>query len=198
MGNIKHSGDCCCFIIYEALVISYINNPWLQSVAGTVIEYSWGIFVENFHHHFKPGHKNKNNPNKNFNCVISQFPPLRNKIFLFLPPTKLFLWGGVVEQNSRVNLEGRLMLDWKEAGTSCIQLYVLSLNMFRMLHLAIYIACMEHMQIPSLPPGNISLFRFNPRPNLREAPSGITQRGKWKHVAATLWKMVAPCCWGPL
>lgn len=127
MGNIKHSGDCCCFIIYEALVISYINNPWLQSVAGTVIEYSWGIFVENFHHHFKLGHKNKNNPNKNFNCVISQFPPLRNKIFLFLPPTKLFLWGEVVEQNSRVNLEGRFMLDWKEAGTSCIQLYVLSL-----------------------------------------------------------------------
>jgi len=27
MGNIKHSGDCCYFIIYEALVISYINNP---------------------------------------------------------------------------------------------------------------------------------------------------------------------------
>lgn len=56
MGNIKHSGDCCYFIIYEALVISYINNPWLQSVAGTAIEYSWGILVENFHHQFKASH----------------------------------------------------------------------------------------------------------------------------------------------
>lgn len=27
VGNIKHSGDCWYFIIYEALVISYINNP---------------------------------------------------------------------------------------------------------------------------------------------------------------------------
>lgn len=70
MGNVKHSGDCCYFIIYEALVISYINNPWLQSVAGTVIEYSWGIFVENFHHHFKPRHKNKN-----FSCHFTVSSP---------------------------------------------------------------------------------------------------------------------------
>lgn len=29
-------------------------------------------------------------------------------------------------------------------------------------------------------------------------PSGIPQHGNWKHAAATLWKMVALSCWGPL
>lgn len=116
MGNIKHSGDCCYFIIYEALVISYINNPWLQSVASTVIEYSWGIFVENFHHRFKPRHKNKNHHNKNFICHLSVSTSQKQNLSLFHPEG--FLCGG--EQNSRVNLEGRFMLHWKEAGTCCI------------------------------------------------------------------------------
>lgn len=95
MGNIKHSGDCCYFIIYEALVISYINNPWLQSVAGTVIEYSCGIFVENVHHHFKPRQKNKSRRNKNFICHFS-FNLWETKSFSFPP------WGisvqGVTKQ----------------------------------------------------------------------------------------------------
>lgn len=115
--------------------------------------------------------------------VFSQLQPLRNKTSL--SPTLRAFCAGRGEQNSRVNLEGRFVQHWKEAGTSCIQLCLLSLNVVRMLHLGMYAVCRECMQIPSLPPRNISLFRFNPSQNLdREAP-------KWDHSA---WKMEACCC----
>lgn len=146
MGNIKHSGDCCYFIIYEALVISCINNPWLQSVAGTVIEYSWGIFVENFHHRCKPRHKTKNHHNKNFICHFTVSTSGKQNLSLVHPEE--FLRQG----NEAVGLIwSRFMLHWKEAGTSCIQLCLLSLNVVRMLHLWMFAVCKEQMQISPSP-----------------------------------------------
>lgn len=61
----------------------------------------------------------------------------------------------------------------------------MSFNVARMLHLGMYAACMECVQIPPLPSRNISLFRFNPSQILdREAP-------KWDPSA---WKLKACYC----
>lgn len=128
--------------------------------------------------------------------VISQFQPLRNKISLS-PTLRAFCAG----RNKTVGLI------WK-AGLRCIGkkqehpaysslccLLTLSGCCFWGYMLSAWSTC-------KIPLSLLKTFLFsglNLARTLREKhPSGITQRGKWKHVAATLWKMVAPNCWGPL
>ena len=128
--------------------------------------------------------------------VISQFQPLRNKISLS-PTLKAFCAGG----NKTVGLI------WK-AGSYCIGK--------KQQHLAYSSACclltlsgcsiwgymLSAWTTCKFPLSLTETFLFSglilARTLTEKPPSGITQHGKWKHVAATLWKIVAPSCLGPL